>query len=222
MFRIILIVLFTATIGGLNAQTKGAPANKNAAKNAQKAVPDTVAASPSDTIDQRDLQIKASKKFAVYTKRPKGVKDRRAKLCINLVSGDTTLNHCFNDTTCRDPEVARVLFERKDGDTTYVLVFADAFTKIPDMVECASGKETKLFFVRWNTSTNKALWKTKTISSCLKGVTNMTNFSIAEWDGAEALVLNYYRGGTNFVEIKFDPQAYKLGFQTVTGNKEGE
>ena len=113
MFRFIFIVLFIAAFGIMNGQTKGAPANKNAAKKAQTAVADSASETPADTLDEADLRIKADKQFAVYTKRPKGGKDRRPKLCINLVSPDTTLNHCINDTTCRNPEVFKKLFEKR-------------------------------------------------------------------------------------------------------------
>ena len=50
----------------------------------------------------------------------------------------------------------------------------------------------------------------------------MTAFSIADWDASEVLTVNYYRGGTNFIEMKFDPANYKLGFQTAGASKEGE
>jgi len=174
-----------------------------------------------DTIDERDIAIREGGQFAVYSKRVHNKKENRLKLCIQLTSPDSVLNYCMNDSLLHDPEVAKVLFQQMDGDTNYVLVFADAFTKATDKPECDSGKETKLYFVRWHTKTNKAIWKTRTISSCMRAITNMTKTSIADWDGNGPLIVNYHKGQTSFVELRFDPANYKAGFQTAdSGGKE--
>lgn len=137
------------------------------------------------------------------------------KLCINLVSPESVFELCVPDSACKYPEKYKVLFEKKDMDSTYVLVFVEAFSKEQDRPDCDGGRETKLFFVRWNTKSNKASWKQRTISSCAKGVVNMTKEPVMNWDGNSTLVLNYYRGNSNFVELKFDPQKYFLGFQSA-------
>ena len=166
-----------------------------------------------DSIAAIPKELPIPREFLVYTKKPKQ-KTERIKLCFNLVSRDTVLNHCINDSLCKDPEVSKVLFERQVGDTMYVLIFVDAFTKVgDDYPQCNSGKETKLVFARWNTKTNKAKWKQKTISSCIRNIANMTKEPIVSWDASSILTVSYYRGGAEFGDIKFDPAQPELGFQ---------
>lgn len=157
----------------------------------------------SDTLAYSDSALAAAKEaayippreFMVYTKKAKKKTDR-TKLCFNLVSRDTVLLYCVNDSICKDPEVSKVLFESQKGDTNYVLVYVDAFTKMgDDYPQCNAGKETKLVFVRWNTKTNKAKWKQKTICSCVRHIENMTKEPILNWDGSTVLVARYYVGG---------------------------
>jgi hypothetical protein len=177
--------------------------------------PEGVAEEP-DTTD-REYQIRASRKFAVYSKKAKTKKGTsRTKLCIQLNHKDSLLNYCINDSVCHDPEFSKVLFKKEDGDTSYVLVFVDAFSKPVDKPSCDAGKETKLFFARWNYKTGKAIWNQRTISSCMKGITNMTRQSIAEWDQNFPLIVNYHRGGSSFLELTFDPNQYKHGLQTTS------
>ena len=166
-----------------------------------------------DSIAAIPKELPIPREFLVYTKKPKQ-KTERTKLCFNLVCRDTVLNHCVNDSLCKDPEVSKLLFESQKGDTMYVLIFVDAFTKAgDDYPQCNSGKETKLVFARWNTKTNKAKWKQKTISSCIRNIANMTKDPIISWDGTSILTVNYYKGGSDFDEIKFDPALPELGFQ---------
>lgn len=162
------------------------------------------------------LEEKIPQEFKVYTKLH-NKKDHRVKLCVNLVSPENIYNLCINDSICTYPEVYKILFERKIKDSTFVLVYVDAYSK-PKQVEanCNSGKETKLFFIRWNTKTNQASWKQKTISSCLKGITNLTKESILDWDKVSVLKLSYYRGGDEFIDLQFDPKNLNLGFQSLS------
>ncbi|MBA3663386.1 MAG: hypothetical protein H0W61_04155 [Bacteroidetes bacterium] len=151
--------------------------------------------------------------FAVKTKYPKKPNEK-IQLCINISAKDTNITYCVNDSICKDPEVAKVLYEKSVGDTTFMLVYVDAFTKSKsDPGLCNAGHETKLFFARWNTKDNKAIWKQKTISSCIKGVTNMTKEPVANWDKSSVLNLSYHKG-SNFYDLKFDPEHPELGIQS--------
>lgn len=176
-----------------------------------------------------DLRMKIRKEvtdFWVRTKypNPKAKSPEKIQLCFNIVSKDTNLIHCVNDSLVVDPEVKKVLFEKRNGDSTYMLIFVDAFSKLKnDGGLCGAGHETKLYFVRWNTKTNQAKWKTKHIASCSKGITNMTKEPIAGWDKAAPLIVKYNRS-FYFYEIKFDPANPQLGIQTVKDDaaKEGK
>lgn len=152
--------------------------------------------------------------FYAVTKRPTLPGDKM-KLCINLTSKDTNLLYCVVDSVMKDPEYAKVIFEKQKGDTIYMLLHVYAFSKLGG--NCNGEKETKLFFVRWNVPEGRAVWKNKYISSCAKTITNMTKTPIEQWDGKSKLVVEYHRG-QNFYEIAFDPEHYELGIQN---NKEG-
>lgn len=206
MYKFLICVLFFAFTG--NAQTKPVvkkPAGKNKIAVKDSSKKEQAKPEPEPVIPRE---------FMAYTKKLRG---QRTKLCINLVSKDTVLNYCINDSLTKDPEVSKILFEQRKGDSTYVLVLVSAFSK-PDAANddgrCGSGKETKLFFARWNTKTNQAKWKQRTISSCLKGTDNMSPNAIDEWDGTSVLSINYHRG-PNFLEVKFDPQKFELGLQSA-------
>lgn len=207
MYKLTVFLLLFAL--SFHAQTK-----KNISKKSKEEAPvDSVAPAPVDTVDLIGEELKNERKFGAYTRKARKP-DNRMKLCMNLVSQSAILNLCINDSICKSPEVSKILFERTNGDSTYMLVYIDAFTKVNDRPSCDAGHETKMFFIRWNTLTNKAIWKQRTISSCIKAITNMTKEPITNWDGVSTLVLNYHRGGTNFVELKFDPQNYLMGLQS--------
>lgn len=213
MQRFILFLFMVCTLSS-HAQKK-APAKKPATDSAAAmAAPAQV-----DTLDPIEAKIKADRKFAVYNKQNKGKVDNKKKYCIQLVTDSAVHNWCSVDSTIKGPEITKVLFNKQVGDTNYVLVFIDAFTKVPDKVECEAGKETKLVYFRWNTRTNKSIVKIRTINSCLRAITNMTKENIVEWNGSAPLVLNYHKGGTKFVEVKFDPAQFLLGFQSTDTEK---
>jgi hypothetical protein len=229
MYKLIITIVFFT--GLVSAQNKPLSTKKPAPQKAPKEAvsesrvdsfpvedlsnPDAVYSEP-DTLDP-EYRIKAKRQFAAYSKKVKTKKGTsRQKLCIQLVHKDSLLNYCINDSILRDPEVSKVLFTREERDTTYMLILVDAFSKPADKPSCDAGKETKLFFVRWNINKRKAVWNQRTVSSCMKGITNMTKNSIADWDGASPLVVNYHRGGTAFVELTFDPEKYKAGMQTTS------
>ena len=157
---------------------------------------------------------KRNNTFYVTTKRPTREGDKM-KLCINLINKDTNLLYCVVDSICKDPEYGKVIFEKQNGDSVYVLLYVYAFSKSGG--NCNGEKEAKLFFVRWNVVEGRATWKNKYINSCAKTITNMTKTPIEEWDGKSKLVVEYHRG-TNFYEIAFDPEHPELGIQN---NKEG-
>jgi hypothetical protein len=218
MKKLIFVFVLLASI--INAQTKTASL-KN--KKTPPVVADTLI---KDTIVVKNVEVKVPRKFMVYTKKVasqiNGKKKERLKLCINLVSADSVLNYCINDSICFNPEVFKILFEQKVGDTAFVLVYVDAFTKpTGDDPKCAAGHETKLFFARWNTKTNSAKWKQKNICSCSKGIINMTKEPISDWDKSVPLLVNYYRGGDDFIDLTFDPAHPELGLQTK-GDSGGE
>jgi hypothetical protein len=215
MYKIVIFIMLFAF--SMNAQPKK-PAGKN-----PKTKPKTdslAVTAPSvaviDTFDIKEEEIREQPRFAVYSKKAKVTKDRRMKLCFNLVNVDTTvyLFHCINDSICKDPEVYKILWRQIEGDSTYMLIYVDAVTKVEDKPSCDAGHETKLFFVRWNTVANKAIWKQKTVGSCIKAITNMRKEPIDKWDGSSPLVVNYYKGASIFTEVKFDPANYLLGLQS--------
>lgn len=155
--------------------------------------------------------------FRAYTKRPNSKKPaEKMQFCINITAKDTFLLYCVNDTIMKDPEVSKVLWEKSIGDSTYMLIYIDAFTKSSyNGGACNGGKETKLYFVRWAPK-GKAIWKQKTISSCMKTITNMTKTPILEWDKQSPLLVSYHKG-SNFIDVTFDPEKPLLGFQTGGG-----
>lgn len=209
MYKFIIIALMIF-VSFANAQTKKTKTPKVESIENDSLISDSTIVSV--------IELKIPRQFLVYTKKAKN-KTERIKLCFNLITNDTVLNYCMNDSICRDPEVFKQLFQEKKADTVYVLVYVDAFSKpLTNDPKCESGKETKLFFVRWNTKTNKSIWKQRTISSCIKGVTNMTKDPIEDWDKTSPLVLNYYKGGDDFIEITFDPEKPDLGFQSSSEN----
>lgn len=169
---------------------------------------------------RKDLAARLKKErmsFWARTKypNPKAKVPQKTQLCINLVSKDTNYVHCINDSICLDPEVAKVLFEKRTADSTYMLVFLDAFNKNKnDGGMCSTGHESKLLFIRWNTKTNGIKIKTKNIASCARGITNMTKEPIADWDKSAPLIVKYNRS-VNFYEIMFDPAKPELGIQAV-------
>jgi hypothetical protein len=217
---ILIFVFCTIAVAG---QNKKAPANKSAEPPANpenqpqlwESV-DNSSGIDSSQVELKEAEAKIPRAFLVYTKKAKA-KTERTKLCFNLVSKDTVLNYCVNDSLCKDPETYKVLFESKVGDTTFVLVFVDAFTKAGgDNPRCDAGKETKLVFFRWNTKTNKAKIKQKVVSSCIRNIVNMTKEPITSWDGSGVLEVNYYKGGSDFPVIKFDPAQVQLGLQELS------
>src|SRR5687768_10625251 len=130
MYRLLIVILL-ATANCYAQTKKPAPKGKP-----QQTAKDSVAAAPADTVDSKELKIKEAGTFAVYSKKPQFSKDKRMKLCIQLVHQDTLLNYCMNDSVCKDPEISKVLFEQLKGDTNYVLVYIDAFSKPRDKPAC--------------------------------------------------------------------------------------
>jgi len=206
----IILLLFVLASFGITAQTKS-PAGKPLPGKNNKAAAKKDSAKVAPVVEE---PVVIPRNFAVYSRKAKTGKDLRMKLCINLVKDTTILNYCLTDSLCKNPEVSKVMFQKMDGDTNYVLVYIDAFSKPIDKPSCDAGHETKLFFARWNVKTNKALWKQKSVASCMRGIDNMTKDPIGDWDGSSTLVVSYYRGNSQFLEVKFDPANYKLGMQS--------
>lgn len=158
---------------------------------------------------RRELK-KRNNTFYVRTKKPR-LKGDKMQLCINIVTKDTNLTYCMNDSIIRDPEVAKVMFEKQKGDTLYMLILVEAYNKTINT--CGKEKESKLFFARWNVKENRAIWKAKTFSSCAKTITNMTKTNVADWDKTSVLTISYNRG-SNFIDIFFDPAQFEKGIQS--------
>lgn len=204
---------FFAICGVLQAQTKK-PAPAKAAKTA------TAAPAVADTTPVIEPEPPIPHDFTVYSKKYK-IKRPRIKLCISIPNGDSTFNHCFNDSLLKDPERSKLLFQQRDADSTYALVYAMAFTKDPLRPECNAGKETKLYFIRFSNSSNKGIVKFKYIESCNKTITRLSREPIEDWDGSAPLRISYNRG-TSFHDVLFDPQNYKLGLQSPKDQDEGK
>lgn len=151
--------------------------------------------------------------FKVYTKRSKKPNEP-LKLCINITAKDTNYLHSINDSIVKDPEVAKLLFDKTIGDTTYMLIYIDSYTKLASKPACAGGKETKFYYVKWVVGKSKPVFKAKTIASCYKGVTNMTKTPVLEWDKQSILTASYHKG-SNFVDITFDPANPQKGLQST-------
>ncbi len=157
--------------------------------------------------------------FWVRTKYPDKGKTGPVQLCMNIVCKDTNLVYCTNDSIVKEPETKKVLFEKRSGDSIYMLIFVEAFTKSKsDNGLCSGGKESKLYFARWNVKTNYAKWKIKNVLSCLKGITLMSKDPIATWDKTTELMIKYHRADF-FYEIKFDPLHPELGIQSIKDNE---
>lgn len=206
----IIFLLLAFTLGAQTKKPTQKSKREGSVDSMEYAVPTPA---PLDTTDPVEESIKAQRKFGVYTRKARKP-ENRMKLCIQLVSNSSVLNLCFNDSICKYPETSKILFEKTNGDSTYALVFIEAFTKAPDKPSCDAGRETKLVYVRWNTNTNKAIYKQRNVSSCLKVITNMNKEPIVNWDGSSPLAINYLKGGTTFMELRFDPNNYLLGFQS--------
>jgi hypothetical protein len=215
MYKYLIIAVLLTSFANAQTKTTTKPTGGKKVDKAKLKADSIAAVNAKNTVGYVEVQVPHS--FFVYTKRPK-TKEDKFQLCYNLVSNGTELYTCFNDSICKDPEVTKLLFEKQVGDTNYVLIYVDAFSKSKsDGGVCNAGKETKLSFVRWNTKTNLAKWKHKNINSCLKTITNMTKEPILDWDKASVLTINYHRG-TTFYEFKFDPQNPQLGFQSANDN----
>jgi hypothetical protein len=158
---------------------------------------------------------KPKRTFWVRTRYPAKGTAGKTELCMNLVSKDTNLTYCINDSICKEPEDYKILFQKQNGDSIHMLIFVDAYSKSKnDQGLCSSGHETKLFFTRWNVKTNSARWKIKNVRSCLKGITLLGKDPFAEWDKTSPLIVKYHRADF-FYEIKFDPAHPELGIQSV-------
>lgn len=246
MNKLLLSLFFISIFGFANAQGKSKTKGKAVKKDSAVTAPVSVVP-PSDEEIENKLNIEAMglnpktdfaawKKndslrkiykarrmsFYVRSKYPhKDLKDGKIQLCYNLIYKDTNIKYCVNDSLCKDPEVAKVLFEKVIGDTNFVLVYIDAFSKSKSNQLCNAGHETKLTFVRWNIKTGRAIWKQKSINSCLKTITNMTKSPIVEWNKTEPLLVSYHKGSA-FIDLKFDPAAPQLGLQSANDNDKKE
>lgn len=244
--KLLTVVSCVLAINYSQAQVKGkSPKGKtSAASDSIKPVVNQVVAPPSDEEIEANLYLeslslnptknkaawikndslrkvyKAKRmKFYVRTKKPFKPTDKM-QLCYNLVYKDTNLKFCVNDSICKDPEVTKVLFEQVKGDTNYVLVYVDAFTKskTDKGALCGSGHEIKLTMVRWNIKTNQAKWKNKVINSCYRTITNMTKTPIVDWDKSSVLTISYHKG-SDFIDVTFDPAAPEKGLQSNQDNE---
>ena len=103
------------------------------------------------------------------------------------------------------------------GDTVFCLIVIDAFSKASDNPLCDAGKETKVVYARWSTKTNKSKFKQRTVSSCLRGITNLTTTDLFKWNpDSGPLELNYHKGGDLYIQVIFNPKDFHIGFQSTS------
>jgi len=209
MYRIVFVCMLAGMSLASNAQTKKTTPNTAANSETLSAVVDT------GLVKEEEPPIPSG--FTVYTKRYK-TKMPKMRLCLNLVNGDTVFNYCIIDSLLRDPEKTKLLFQKRDADSTFALVYVMAFTKDLERPECSAGRETKIYFARISNTNNKGIVKFRYIESCYKTITRLNRDPIEEWDGTTPLKISYNRG-SKFLDMSFDPQNYKLGLQS---NSEGE
>ncbi|MGZ3931665.1 MAG: hypothetical protein ACXVP0_10000 [Bacteroidia bacterium] len=161
----------------------------------------------------RNAWRKKTMSFYVRTVRPKKAGEHM-QLCINIVTKDTNLTYCVPDSACKDPELAKVMYQKQVGDTVYVLVLVDAFAKSGGA--CNGQHETKIVYARWHPKENKAIWRAKKIASCATTITNMSKTPVNEWDGKSMLEISYNKGSA-FTDLFFDPDHPEKGIQNTKG-----
>lgn len=152
--------------------------------------------------------------FGVYTKEASAAY-KRTRLFIQVVEGAQTHLFSIHDSLCINPEKSKVLFQKLEGDSVFCLIGIDAYSKAANNPYCDAGKETKVVYLRWNIKTQKSRFKQRTISSCLRGVTNLSQ-DIFNWQPTANLELTYHKGGDMYITVLFDPKNWHLGFQSST------
>lgn len=159
--------------------------------------------------------LSAQMRFSVQTQRD-ATKKAKANV-LTLVDGSDKVDYTWNDTTMRDPETTKILFEKQKGDTLYALLYIATFSKVATTSangKCVAGKEKRLFFVKWSRSNNQAKWKNKSIESCLLNVTLMSNETeISSWDKSSPLVIKTHKANA-FVDLTFDPSVFWEGIHS--------
>ena len=64
---------------------------------------------------------------------------------------------------------------------------------------------TKVVYARWSTKTNKSKFKQRTVSSCLRGITNLTTTDLFKWNpDSGPLELNYHKGGDLYIQVSVE------------------
>lgn len=159
--------------------------------------------------------LNAQLRFSVQTQRDPAKKTKANVL--TLVDGSDKVDYTWNDTTMRDPETTKVLFEKQKGDTLYALLYVATFSKVTTTSsngKCVAGKEKRLFFVKWSRTNNQAKWKNKSIESCLLNVTLMSNENeITSWDKSSPLLIKTHKANA-FVDLTFDPSLFWEGIRS--------
>ncbi|MFN5674351.1 MAG: hypothetical protein ACK46W_04685 [Bacteroidota bacterium] len=151
--------------------------------------------------------------FGVYTKTANATY-KRTRLFIQVAEGSQTHLFSIHDSLCINPEKSKVLFQKSEGDSVFCLIGIDAFSKASNNPYCDAGKETKVVYLRWNTKTQKSRFKQRTISSCLRGITNLSPQDIFAWQPSGNLELTYHKGGDVYITVLFDPKNWHVGFQS--------
>jgi hypothetical protein len=162
------------------------------------------------------LVSQAQLRFSAKTIRDDAKKAKHNVL--TLIDGKDKIDYTWNDTVVRDPETTSVLFEKQKGDTLYALLYVGTFSKVTTSSangRCFSGKEKRLFFVKWSRTDNQAKWKNKCLESCLLSVTNMTkDETLTNWDKTSELVFKTLKANA-FVDLVFDPAKFWEGVKSV-------
>ncbi len=159
--------------------------------------------------------LNAQLRFSLLTQRDA---NKKAKAnVVTLVDGKDKIDYTWNDTTMRDPETTKILFEAQKGDTLYAFLYVATFSKVTTTSingKCVAGKEKRLFFVKWDRTNNQAKWKNKSIESCLLNVTLMSKEEeLNDWDKQSPLVIKTHKANA-FVDLTFDPAKFWEGIKS--------
>ncbi len=217
LFRIILFLPLglLAQKGGVSNTTLSVQNNAVSVNGSDSLIQDS-AKQIIEVLSPVEKYYREHAEFGVYTK-PATSQYKRARLYIQLAENGKTHLFSIHDSLCINPEKSKVLFQKMEGDSVFSLIAIDAFSKATDNPLCDAGKETKVVYARWSTKNNKSKFKQRTVSSCLRGITNLTATDLFKWNpDSGPLELNYHKGGDLYIQVIFNPKDLHIGFQSTS------
>ena len=217
LFRIILFlpIGLLAQMGGVSNTTLNVQNNALSVNGSDSLIQDS-AKKIIEVLSPVEKYFREHAEFGVYTKPASSIY-KRTRLCVQLAENGKTHLFSIHDSLCINPEKSKVLFQKMEGDTVFCLIVIDAFSKASDNPFCDAGKETKVVYARWSTKTNKSKFKQRTVSSCLRGITNLTTTDLFKWNpDSGPLELNYHKGGDLYIQVIFNPKDFHIGFQSAS------